>query len=274
VEVLFPEIKLDLVTARYARLGREWKGTDYSDNWSRVYWIDRGVGRVRHHGREILLRPGRLYLIPAGTIFSYDCDRSLFQHWVHFTALLPGGLPLFVLVEPEYEVRPADVRQTRYWFRRLETLITAGHPADELEKTGILLQMIAAFLGSASRETMTSRRKAHLRFRATLANIEARLAGPLRVSDLAREAHLERTYFSRVFRECLGVKPAEYIIRRRVERAKPRLWETDDSLGAVAESLGFSDAFHFSKCFKRVTGLAPSEFRTLRRRQSGCAATP
>lgn len=257
-------MRMDLATARFDRLGRDWRDSDYSDNLSRIYLIEKGRGWLRYRGREIVLRPGLLYLIPAGTVFSYGCDDRLDQHWVHFSATLLDGCPLFDLVEPECAVIPDNLGQTALWFRRLEVLLADRSPRSQLEKTGILFLLLAPFLASVEPGMSVARQNARLRFRATLDLIDAHLSGPLRIRDLARAAHLERTYFSRVFRQCLGVGPAEYIMRRRVERAKARLWGTEDPLSAVAESLGFSDAFHFSKCFKRLTGMTPRDFRRLR----------
>lgn len=269
IESLLSSLTLELDQARFKRLGRHWQDVDFSDEWSRLYLIDGGRGRVCHHGREFVLRPGRAYLIPAGTVFSYACERPLDQHWVHFSAFLPGGIPLFAMLDPDYEITLAEVGHVRWMFTRLEALAAEQGPAADLEKTGLLLQLVAAFLKSASREQLAEQRKAYLRFRETLAYIETHLGEPLRIGMLARLAHLERTYFSRLFHERLGVRSAEYVIRRRVERAKARLWGTDDTLQAVAESLGFTDAFHLSKCFKRLTGMTPSGFRSLRTRTTG-----
>lgn len=255
---------MGLDSARFSRLGSDWRDSDYSDNLSRIYWIEKGCGWLRYRGCEIALRPGSLYLIPAGTVFSYGCDDRLDQHWVHFTATLLDGTPLFDLVDPDPEVIPDDLQQMAHWFRELETLTHARSPRAELEITGILCLLLAPFLASVKPETIVARRTARLRFRVTLDHIDAHLSEPLRVRDLAQAAHLERTYFSRVFRQCLGVKPVEYIMRRRVERAKARLWGTVDPLRVIAESLGFTDAFHFSKSFKRLTGMTPTDFRQLR----------
>ncbi len=152
----------------------------------------------------------------------------------------------------------------RVLFERLEELEGRHDAQAELEKSGILSLMVAAFLGTADSEVMALRRKAYIRFQSTLDYIEMHLGESLRIGALAGLAHLERTYFSRTFQKCLGIKPVEYVMRRRVERAKQRLWSTDAPLRAIADGLGFSDAFHFSKCFKRLTGLTPSDFRALR----------
>lgn len=269
MDSILSSVVTELSAAYFNRLDANWHDTDYSDNVCRIYWIDAGHGRVCHHGREFTLRPGRLYLIPAGTLFSFSCDRRLDQHWIHFTANWSGGLPLFELVEPEYEVVPADKAHVRMLVRRLEALFKASGPAESIEKTGILLILLSHFITAAGAEAVAKRRRAYLRFQDTIRYMEEHIAGPLRISDVARVAHLERTYFSRLFRDCLGVKPAEYVMRRRIERAKQRLWTTQDPLKSIAESLGFADAFHLSKSFKRLTGMSPSDFRSMRGTCSG-----
>lgn len=138
--------------------------------------------------------------------------------------------------------------------------------AEDSEKTGVLFLLLVPFLARAKPETVARRRRAYLRFREALAYIDAHLAEPPRVSELARVSHLERTYFSRLFQSQMGVKPAAYILRRRIEKAKQRLWTTEEPLRAIAESLGFSDAFHLSKSFKRLVGMSPSDFRGMRGR--------
>ena len=264
MDTFFSSISAQVIVARFGRLGTEWRDADYSDNVSRLYWITDGRGTVRHHGRDFDLRPGWLYLIPAGTLFSYACTRRLSQHWVHFTAMLPGGLPLFEHLPIEYEVRPDDAPSVGRMVGRLEALAEQDGLAADFEKTGILFQLLAAFLAPAQAETVSRRRNALLRFRAALQHVEDRLAEPLRVGDMARVSHLERTYFSRTFRQHMGIGPADYIARRRIERAKQQLWTTKEPLHVMAESLGFADAFHFSKSFKRIAGMSPRDFRGMR----------
>lgn len=260
-------IKLEEVDSRL--LGNKWQDSDYSDNVSRIYWIDKGRGAIRHHGCTFVLQPGRLYLIPARTLFSYSCDKSLYQHWIHFTATWPGGLPFFDLLDMKYEVKPENRQQVQFIIERLEKLIRKNGPAAELEQTGIILQLISSFLTNGDNENFARQRKAYLRFQKILEYIDQHLSEPLSISDLAKMAHLERTYFSRTFNKCLHVEPAKYIMRRKIDQAKQILWTTEEPLRQIAISLGFSDEFHFSRSFKRVSGLSPSEFRIMRKKSSG-----
>ena len=72
--------------------------------------------------------------------------------------------------------------------------------------------------------------------------------------------------FFRLFARCFGVPPARYVLQRRAA-AQRLLRETERTLEDIGRSLGFADAFHFSKAFKRVTGVSPREFRKQRREE-------
>ena len=94
-----------------------------------------------------------------------------------------------------------------------------------------------------------------------LAAMHREVARDWSVADLARESHLSRAAFALRFKKLTGETPAHYLARLRIERAMGMLKGTGRSLEEIAESVGYSNAFAFSKAFKRIQGLAPREFR-------------
>ena len=78
----------------------------------------------------------------------------------------------------------------------------------------------------------------------------------------AAVARLSRYHFARQFKAATGLPPHQYVIMRRVERAKELLQAgTALSLAEVAAHVGFSDQSHFSQHFKRLVGVTPGQFR-------------
>ncbi len=68
-------------------------------------------------------------------------------------------------------------------------------------------------------------------------------------------------HFLREFKKSRGITPHQYLIRRKVERARTLLRKRDLSIQQVAYSLGFSDQSHFSRTFRKIVGTSPREFR-------------
>lgn len=81
------------------------------------------------------------------------------------------------------------------------------------------------------------------------------------VTELARQLEVSRGYFSRIFKETLGVSPAKYIEQRRMQYAGELLKSTTLTVSEVAFKLGFDQPGQFGRSFKRVMGCTPGQFR-------------
>lgn len=94
-----------------------------------------------------------------------------------------------------------------------------------------------------------------------VAHISRHYAERLRLTDLARRAHLSVSQLTRRFKQQFGMTPARYIRRVRLNAACRLLAETDLDLDTVAEHTGFYDASHFVKQFKSELGQTPHAYR-------------
>ena len=91
--------------------------------------------------------------------------------------------------------------------------------------------------------------------------IEEHLAEDLSLSELAAVAALSPYHFARLFKASTSYSPHQYVIQRRVERAKFFLSTTNCSLTAIEHADGFAHESHLALHFKRLTGLLPSSYR-------------
>jgi AraC family transcriptional regulator len=101
------------------------------------------------------------------------------------------------------------------------------------------------------------------RIRAVVEYIEEHLDADLTLAQMAAVVGLNSCQFARQFKAATGLPPHQYVILRRVERAKQLLEAgTDLSLAEVALRAGFSDQSQFCRHFKRLVGVTPGRFRT------------
>jgi AraC-like DNA-binding protein/quercetin dioxygenase-like cupin family protein len=82
----------------------------------------------------------------------------------------------------------------------------------------------------------------------------------LSVAKVAEKAKLSESYFKILFREQVGLPPAEYMLRRKIESAKTLLSEPNCNITELAYRLGFSSSQYFATVFRRFTNQTPSEF--------------
>jgi AraC-like DNA-binding protein len=97
---------------------------------------------------------------------------------------------------------------------------------------------------------------------AALALMESEPARDLDLATLAAAVHLSPKHFARLFKRVTGVPPMTYLQALRVSRARAVLAETDRPVAAIASDLGFADAAHLSRAFRRAYGTTPRDFRS------------
>jgi AraC-like DNA-binding protein len=97
-----------------------------------------------------------------------------------------------------------------------------------------------------------------------IAYIDENSEKPLNIHDLAHLASLSIYHFSRKFKKFTGLSPHEYVIVKRLTRAKSLLKNTEFSINKISEMVGFSSPSHFIATFKKHTHMTPKEFRDFR----------
>ena len=95
--------------------------------------------------------------------------------------------------------------------------------------------------------------------------IEEHVEDTLTLGQLAGLARLSVFCFARRFRTAIGVPPHQYVLQRRVERAKELLRETDSAIAEVALRCGFGDQSAFTTAFRRLTRQTPTGYREAHR---------
>jgi two-component system response regulator YesN len=91
--------------------------------------------------------------------------------------------------------------------------------------------------------------------------IDRRLSDDFNREDVAAHVYLNSAYLSRLFKKETGMSLSDYITDERVKKAKMLLEKSNMKISDVALQVGYVHFSHFSKMFKRSTGLAPHEFR-------------
>ncbi|HEY6633127.1 MAG TPA: AraC family transcriptional regulator [Rhizobiaceae bacterium] len=140
-----------------------------------------------------------------------------------------------------------------------------GDGDDGVQGEDILLAVVARWLWlrsvSEAQQDAGSGALQKWRLKRVMTYIDEHIGESVSLADLAGAAGLSRMYFAARFRAATGLRPREYILRRRVERAKEMLAQSDDSLVDIAFNVGFQTQAHFTTVFKRFAGITPGRWR-------------
>lgn len=246
-------------------LGRGWaQGLHDFDLW--FVWTGRGVMWLED--AEIALQPGTCVWMRPGRRYEADQDLAapLGVNYLHFDLIERGrDLPLSDF-SPPFEV--LQVRQVAFVdavMRRIVELgsepTAAASGASGVLMAGLLLELAGEHAAAAAHPEPGTERHHRDVAQRLAARIRESPAQAPSVAELARSAGYSVDHFSRIFLKTTGLRPQEFVIQARIERAQQLLAESDLTIGMVAELLGFQDIFYFSRQFRRKTGRTPTEFR-------------
>jgi AraC-like DNA-binding protein len=96
---------------------------------------------------------------------------------------------------------------------------------------------------------------------AALQRFENHLSEPVLPADLASWSGLPAARFARLIKKFFGLTPSQYITKARIAAASSLLRESDHTVAEIAAACGFADHSSFTRAFRRVAGISPTQFR-------------
>lgn len=283
IEEIGKTISFHLKNIAFFRFDRQSEYCNVISPFSRLYMIADGQGYLILDGLKITLEPNHIYLIPSFTPCSYIFGEQLAHIYIHFSMGMPSGLNIFHLfkvlqktkadgddlvlfqkcldLNPGYALPHHDPRvyQSKPWINREILYSSLSH---YLDTAAIIAQLFSRFIKEENTSNISN--IANKDYRKVLEFIQINLQHEISIHQLAEMAYASRDHFSRVFKSITGMPPSEYIIRKRLEKAKMLLLTTNESLSGIVAQTGFRTTAYFCRIFKKYTSFTPGEFRRSR----------
>lgn len=225
-----------------------------------VFYTLGGAGLIQQGGQTILLTKGQALLMDCRTPQSYGTAPER-NHWYHLWAHVDGsgvaqvaqrlGLPRLSPIElPLSRVQP--------YFSTLFDYL--GDETVEMRaRTGVAVHAIMAELLIASAQPVSSSGVDAVAI--ACAHIDAHLADRVTLEDLASITSVSPSHLIRLFKRQMDTTPHDYLLRRRITRAKELLAETTLTSAAIAAQVGFNSESNFSYRFSKMVGQSPRAYR-------------
>lgn len=175
-----------------------------------------------------------------------------------------AGTPTGLAPEPDW-LGASDPLIERLSWLLLKGAGDAGLASSTLYLDGIAVAIVSRLLGRGEGDANRSRGLVKWRLKRVQQLVEEQLSEPLALTDLARCAGLSRMHFAAQFRAATGMRPHEYLVRRRIQRAQEILLTTGMPLVEVALAVGFQTQAHFTTVFRRFLGETPGRWREAQR---------
>lgn len=209
-----------------------------------IHFVVSGFGIFKIKDNEYNLSPGEMFVIPPyeETYYQADSNEPWSYIWIGFTTStsLPKSLPNVILC-PEAGNIFASMKKCENYSDGRSAYLSAR------------LWDLFALLTEGRSEKQDYVEKA-------LEYIHSNYIHDISIEQIAGDLNLDRTYFSVIFKKKTGLSPKQYLTDYRMNIAASLISKKNVSISTVANSVGYSDLYTFSKVFKRHFGVAPSKY--------------
>jgi AraC family transcriptional regulator len=211
----------------------------------------------RYERRERQFRPFTIHFRPAGI--------------PHQDEIGPRGVRFFEIeIRPSWRHRLADCTAaldlahddcnggSLLWLgMKMYRELQGGDRVDDLCVESLLAEMLA----HVARMPREKADHSPAWLARVLEKMAAEYCGRLTLDELSREAGVHPVHLSRVFRKCVGVGIGEHVHRLRIRAACEQMLTRELSMAEISLAAGYADQSHFTRAFRRATGMTPAAFR-------------
>lgn len=222
-----------------------------------------GHGWVQVAGKRHQVGPDELLWVNCHHPHAYGASSK--QPWELYWIRVEGR-PLdrvasLLEIRSQPVIRNFNTRAASLEFERIFHHMVGTRPSEAALVNAAVTAIIALAFEARLSDTDEIRPELPMPVQKALEKMRLYFHTAIRVADLATLSGMSESHFSRLFKSCIGTSPIDWLRRERINQAKHRLIESEDPIKEIARQVGYSDQFFFSKDFKKMTLLTPTQFR-------------
>ncbi|MFD1139125.1 AraC family transcriptional regulator [Paenibacillus urinalis] len=258
------ELRMDFFGLQECEPGHSW-GPGLRDAYI-LHYIHKGYGSFRYEDQTVRLGPGQGFVIFPDERIHYTADEEdpWTYSWIGFRGIYAKSLLQRGSCTPGHPIYSAACETCFSSFYN-DLINVRHHAGGDVHSLGILYKVLGDLIRSApapaAYHKSSPSRDSYIR--KSIRFIENGYSQKMTIQDIAEAVGLDRTYLSGIFKEHFGVSLQSYLLEYRMRRAAELLRNPELSISDVAHSVGYNDAFLFSKMFKKKQGHSPRHYRQL-----------
>lgn len=255
-------MQTNVIMADLSKVPRHWGNSGYVPDYHKFYFFLDGEGYIRINGVDYRPKRGELMLIPSGVQQAHGTinDDTYYKYWCHFSAAI-GDLSIFELIRGPILLPMHEPERIEELFAELVRYHRKEEATAVWKVNALLLELLYCYFEQGGVEHVPVEGSLTLdKIESVVRYMEAHLAEPVAMDELAKIVHLHPNYFSQLFRSMLGIPPLQYLNQLRIKKAQSLLLGTELSVTQVAAEVGM-ELHYFSRTFRNRVGFTPSDYR-------------
>lgn len=229
-----------------------------------IHFVLKGNGFLKKGNKTYRINEGDCFLIAPDEITTYWCDElpSWSFCWIAFDGRNVDKFLKAIKLSPDKPVRHIGVVIAEQIKSKIISLSWLPSYKD-VNQTWRLsyLYAILSLIELAEEEEVKKTVDSEVHVKKALLYIEYNYGHKMNVNVIADALKLNRSYFSRIFKQYTKMMPSEYIKQFRMKKAMELMNETNLSVSEIARWVGIEESHYFSRIFKKYTGVSPTKYR-------------
>ncbi|MGG2093538.1 AraC family transcriptional regulator [Bacillus sp. S13(2024)] len=232
-----------------------------------LVFFTRGKGSIIIEKKRYEIKEGMLFYLCPDVLHSLELDTEepICCVTVHFSYASVSFNENKWDITNEVELLPLhfaqelkDYYQIDTIFKKLVSSWDAKLPGYEFMTKTLLQQLLISIYQNIKKQNRNY--SASLKMEKIIAYMHQNINSKITLAELSEMVQLSPTYLSRTFKETTGYSVIDFFNKIKIDKAKELIIESNKKVKEVAQALGFADEFYFSRVFKKIEGISPSEF--------------
>ncbi|WP_142453495.1 AraC family transcriptional regulator [Gracilimonas mengyeensis] len=247
------------------------KREEGTDEYILIYCTE-GNGWIEINSQQYNMIPHSYFIIPAEIAHAYGADKKnpWSIYWVHFSGNTAKsfykkhcqrgetrtGDSLPKVIKLPFEERRID------YFNGLISLLESGYSTEIIEYVNLTLwQLLASFVYHDFYSEIRHQNNGTDIVDSAIQYMQEHIDQSITIEELAHHLNYSASYLYSLFKEATGYSPINYFNHLKIQKACRYLSFTDMSIKEISFELGFNDPYYFSRLFKKMMEVSPSQYR-------------
>ncbi|MBQ8379005.1 MAG: AraC family transcriptional regulator [Oscillospiraceae bacterium] len=266
--ILNDEVQLPFYVTGVGVIDTEWhvKREEGFPYYQVIYCV-RGQGKLIIDGQEFVIEAGQGFYLPKDYPHEYYATQDIWEtHWVTFDGREVPEL-MKTIDFPNWRVYDiSNVSAIDAILKKMLYLLKTNYYYSGHQCSAMMYQFLLELNRYVNLQSSPNESYKLKQLQPVIDYIDNHYMEEIELKQLSDVIGLSPQYLCRLFKDCLNLRPFEYLARKRIQEAKTLLLEEKFTINEIARTVGYNDCSYFCAVFKRHEMLSPAEFRTLHKK--------
>lgn len=236
-----------------------------------IYCVD-GHGWIDLKSEYCEITPNSYFIIPAQTAHRYGArqKKPWSIYWIHFNGNVAAHFYHKFAFSKSSRQKQQEVRQIPFEEQRIEdfngiiTLLEKGYSREIIEYVNVSVwQLIGSFIYNGYYSNTRHQNNESNIIDEAIGYMKKNLSKSLTVEEIADQLNYSTSYLYSLFKKETGYSPIYYYNQLKIRKACQYLSFTSMNVKVISYELDFNDPFYFSRLFKKIMNLAPTDYKKI-----------